>query len=96
VDNSRYTSYDVLKRCERKLGIAFREGKELNGWFYLDGNKCKRITIAHGRKAIHPKTYKTMAGQLGLSVEEFDQLLACPLTKSRYELILRDRMASNK
>jgi hypothetical protein len=50
--------------------------------------KTKRITIPKGRKTIPRGTYSSMARQLGLSVSEFDQLLECPLTKAKYEIII--------
>jgi len=29
--NSKYSTDDVKRRCEHKLGIEFRSGKEFNG-----------------------------------------------------------------
>lgn len=82
--NSQFHTKKVKSVCEKKLEIKFRNGKESNGWFLLDGIKTKRITVPKGRKPIPPKTYKTMAGQLGLSVDEFDSLLECPLKLKGY------------
>jgi len=69
---------DVKKCCEKKLGIEFRAGNEFNGWLILNGKKTARITIPKGRKPIPPKTYKSMALQLKLTVDELDRLLDCP------------------
>ncbi|MDM8524686.1 hypothetical protein QUF80_15065 [Desulfococcaceae bacterium HSG8] len=79
MQNSKYHTLDVKKTCENKLGIIFKKGKEFNGWFYLNG-----------RKPIPPKTYKSMAIQLGLNIGEFDDLLECPLRKDRYEKIISE------
>lgn len=87
--NSKYSTSDVKKQCENKLDIEFRSGGEFNGWFWLDGKKTARITVPKGRKPIPPKTYKSMATQLKLAVEDFDDLLECPLTKEKYERKLR-------
>ena len=84
MDNSKYHTMDVKKCCETKLEITFRSGNELNGWFVLQGKKTARITIPKGRKPIPPKTYKTMAYQLKLTAQEFDDLLACPLSSEEY------------
>lgn len=87
--NSRFNTHDVKACCQKKLNIAFREGGELNGWFKLENKKIARITIPKGRKSISPKTYKSMAMQLRLTVEQFDDLLECPLNKQNYEDILK-------
>ena len=86
--NSKFNVSDIKKIGEKKLHIEFRKGKEFNGWFKLNGKKAKRLTVPKGRKGIPPKTYKTMAKQLGLDVSEFDDLLECPLTKEKYEEII--------
>lgn len=65
----------------------------MNGWFVLENVKRARITIPKGRKPIPPKTYKEMAGQLKLSVEQFDELLECPLRGRHYVEIMRQRPA---
>ena len=85
--NNKFHTNDV--KSKSKLKIKFRKGKELNGWFILEGKKTARITIPKGRKPIPPKTYKSMASQLKLSIIEFDNLLECPLTRCDYEAILK-------
>ena len=87
--NSSFNTHDVKKCCENKLNIDFREGKEFNGWFYLGAKKTARITVPKGRKPIPPKTYKSMAKQLKLNAEEFDELLECTLLHGGYEKIVR-------
>ncbi len=87
--NSKFHTNDVKSKCESKLKIKFRKGKELNGWFVLEGKKTARITIPKGRKPIPPKTYKSMALQLKLSITEFDDLLECPLTLREYVTIIK-------
>lgn len=88
--NLKFHTLDVKKTCENKLGIAFNKGKELNGWFWLNGKKKKRITIPKGRKPIPPKTYKSMAFQLGLNTVQFDDLLECPMNRESYERIISE------
>lgn len=90
--NASFHTRDVKTICERKLGIEFRSGKEYNGWFILDNKKTARITVAKGRKPIPRKTYKSMAMQLKLLVNEFDDLLECPIDKEKYLEILRSKL----
>ena len=82
---------NVKKCCESKLGIQFRSGNELTGWFELNGYKAARVTVPKGKKPLPPKTYKSMARQLKLSTDEFDELLKCPLTYKKYKAILMER-----
>jgi len=89
--NADFHSQDVKRCCENKLGIKFKKGGELNGWYRLGKMKVARITVPKGKKPIPPKTYKSMAGQLKLSVGEFDQLLECPLSREQYEEIVRSK-----
>ncbi len=93
--NGKFNTNDVKKTCENKLAIVFRSSGEFNGWVRLDNKKVARITVPKGRKGIPPKTYKSMANQLKLSVEDFDDFLECPLTTERYLTKLRERLSEN-
>lgn len=90
--NTKFHTKQVKKTCENKLHIDFRSGKEYNGWFFLDKRKVARITVPKGKKPIPKKTYKSMAMQLKLLVNEFDDLLECPINKEKYIEILRSRL----
>ncbi len=87
--NSVFSTRDVKKICENKLKIVFRSNAESNGWFYFEGKKVARITVPKGRKPIAKGLYKSMANQLKLSVDEFDDLLECPLSLSDYREKIR-------
>ena len=82
--NATYNTKDVMTVCQNKLDIEFRSGGEYNGWYILNGKRVARITIPKGRKPIPPKTYKSMAAQLKLDVNDFDRLLDCPLKAEEY------------
>lgn len=88
--NTSFDSYDIKRCCETKLGIVFRKGKEFNGWVYIDNNKFARITVPKGRRPTARGTYKSMANQLKLNTEQFDDLLECPLNKKGYKEIMID------
>jgi len=90
--NANFHTRDVKNICEQKLNIEFRSGKEYNGWYMQNSKKVARITVPKGRKPIHRKTYKSMAMQLKLKVNEFDDLLECPLDKEKYDEILQTRI----
>lgn len=92
MSRSGFDTNDVKKCCEKKLDITFRVGKEFNGWFRLSDRKAARITVPKGRKRIPPKTYKSMATQLKLTVQQFDELLECSLMKEGYEELLREQL----
>lgn len=89
--NSDFSTQQVKNVCENKLNIKFRCNKECNGWFEHDGKKIARVSIPKGRKPIPPKTYTSMAKQLKLSVEDMDNLLACPLSLESYVAILTEK-----
>ncbi len=84
-------THQVKAVCERKLGITFRTGGHYVGWYELNGVKICRITIPMGRKDIPLKTGKSMAEQLKLTVSEFKELLACPLSREAYDQLLPER-----
>ena len=87
--NTSFDSQRIKGCCERKLNIEFRNAKEFNGWYLLNKKKTARITVPRGRKFVPPKTYKSMATQLKLNVDQFDELLECPLDHDGYKKILK-------
>jgi len=94
MNNSKYKALDVKNRCENKLHINFKSGKECNGWFIYNKRKVARITVPHGRKNIPQKTYLSMANQLKLSVDDFDRFLDCPLKEDEYIRILKKQISN--
>jgi hypothetical protein len=86
--NTSFNTNDIKRCCENKLDIEFRPAKEFNGLYFLEGKKTARITVSKGRKFVPPKTYKSMAKQLKLTVNQFDDLLECPLIHKDYKKIL--------
>jgi hypothetical protein len=86
--SGRFNTEDVARICTRKLGIQFRMSGERNGWYIYEGRRVARITVAHGRKPIPPKTYKSMATQLKLTVDQFDELLSCPMSGAEYSDVI--------
>ena len=93
--NSKFNSNDVKHCCENKLKISFNKSrsKEFNGWYRLmgDNKKFTKISVPKGEKFIATKTYKNMAKQLKLGVEEFDDLLECFIKRKEYEELVLNR-----
>ncbi len=94
--NSNYHTLDIKHCCEKKLKIEFRSGKEFNGWFIYNQLKVVRITIPKGKKPIPPKTYKSMACQLKLTIEQFDELLICTMNYENYTNIIANILDCNR
>lgn len=88
--NADFHTLELKKCCENKLGIRFKKGGELNGWYKLKNRKVARITIPKGRKPIPSRTYKSMACQLKHTTDQFDGLVGCSLTGKEYEQIISD------
>lgn len=91
--NNQYTVSDVRSKCESKLGIEFRKAKEFQGWFYCNGKKIARITVAKakgGQSGIPKGTYKSMANQLKITIKQFDDFLACPFKYEHYLMHLKN------
>ena len=91
MDNSKHDTALVKTRCQNKAKVPFRGGKELNGWVAVDGRLKTRVTVSHGRKFIPPKTYKSIARQLLLHVDELDKFLECSMKSDDYFDTIRDR-----
>ena len=89
----QFHTNNVRSACEKKLDITFKSGKEFNGWYKFEDKKIARITIPKGHKPIPPKTYKSMACQLKMTVNEFDDFLECTLRHPQYIQILKSQNA---
>ena len=83
--NAEFHTGQIKHVCETKLKIISRDSGEYNGWYIFRNKKVARITVSKGRKFVKPNTYHSMAKQLKLTNSQFDDLLACPLTKALYE-----------
>ena len=92
MSSSQYTFHSIKKICENKLNIDFRSRKHFIGWVLLNGEKAVRITIPKGKKEAGPILYKSMAKDLLLDPDQFNELLACPLTTAQYLIILKEKI----
>jgi len=90
---TQYSGLRIKQICENKLGIEFRSGRgsHRNGWYVRNGRKLKRITVPCTRDEVPPKTFGSMARQLGLNKREFDELLRCILDEDEYFALIMHR-----
>ncbi|MCX7011948.1 MAG: hypothetical protein NTW86_05170 [Candidatus Sumerlaeota bacterium] len=84
------------KALTDKLRLRFGSGKERNGWYELDGRKILRVTMPKGRGPLPTGTANSIRNQVKLTVEEFGDLLQCPLSGTDYEAIVRTKMDTGR
>jgi hypothetical protein len=82
----------LTSAVKRKLNLKFREGKERNAWYELDGRKILRVTVPKGHGDLPRGTANAIRNQLKLSMQEYRGLIQCPLTGRDYEQIVRKKM----
>lgn len=75
--NAQFSSKDVRHACLKKLQMDRNCTSEDHCFIKFENAPAARITFPKGSKNLPPKTYKNMARQLRLSVEQFDEFLTC-------------------
>jgi hypothetical protein len=89
-----YKTRKVASCLSEKLGISFRDGKELVGWYVLDGRKQLRVQIPKGHTGDVSTGYmRQIVNNLRLDREEFRLLYECPMKGSDYEKKIRDMLS---
>jgi len=84
---------EVRRAIERKLNPSyFRGSKELNYWLELDGRKVTRVTVTKSNDELRVGTQASIRNQLRLSREQFDDLIACPMSGADYYELLREKV----
>ena len=88
-----HKSSEVRRAIERKLNPScFRGSKELNYWLELDGKKVTRVTVTKSNDELRAGTQASIRNQLRLSREQFDDLVACPMSGVDFHELLREKM----
>jgi hypothetical protein len=83
---------ELTRALETKARLDFRAGKERNAWYILDGKKVLRVTAPKRRGATVPTgTAHEIRKNLKLTTPQFKDLIACPISGSDYEKIIRDK-----
>lgn len=78
--------YNALKN---KLNIDFKPGRELNGWYFLDGKKTLKFKAQRGRGTLSIGFQKQIESKSRLSNDDFELLIKCPLTGPNYDNKMR-------
>lgn len=84
---------DVKRLLENKLQLRPRNAGERNYWFYLDGRKCLRVTLPHGRGQLKRGTANSIANQLKLCKDQFREYISCKHSLRDYEYMIRGKIA---
>jgi mono/diheme cytochrome c family protein len=84
-----FSPRDLTNSLEGKLGVQFRNGKERVGWFWLDEKKEIRFTIPHIHSTWGPGTINDIRKKSKLNRAQFADLIACPLSRTDFEDVLR-------
>ena len=88
--NIRYGG--LTRALEQKVGLDFRAGRERTAWYFLDGKKVTRVTAPKKHKGtVGPGLAEQIRKDLLLTKLEFKALIACPISGSDYERIIRDK-----
>lgn len=93
-----FSPKDITAALESKLRVDFRNGKERNGWFILDGKKIIRFTIPHVHSTWGKGTVGDVRRKSRLDQQQFKDLVECPLSLTEFEEIQRklvDPLASS-
>jgi hypothetical protein len=86
-------AYRDLKRGIAKLPLDFREGKERNAWYTLDGRAMFPVQSPKVHSGNVPfGTINAIRQQLHLTTPQFQDLIACPLSAQEYEVLIREKI----
>jgi hypothetical protein len=96
---TRYKTKKVTNVISNKLNITLEDGKELNGWYWLDDVKRFKVFVPHqhgGGKgdSISKHVYKDIKNNLKVTEEEFDNLYECPMSGTDYANKIRKMIAN--
>jgi hypothetical protein len=86
----------VTRALQTKLRLSVSSGKELQGWYCLDGKKVLRVTLPHDHGTLPPGTANAIRNELKLDHEQFARLVQCPMKASDYEALIRTKMDAGK
>lgn len=82
--NGKFNSLEIIRMCVRKASAEVDPNKHNQLKILLDGKIVATTTVSHGRKTLTRKTYSSIAKQLLLTTNEFDEFLSCTYSKEKY------------
>jgi hypothetical protein len=85
---------ELTQALDGKLPGERRTGSENNHWVVIDGRKCTRVTYPKGHSGdVKRGTLKSIADQMRLVMPELEDFVACRISRTAYEALLRGRLA---
>jgi len=84
-----FDKYEIYTALKNKLKIKFKPGRELKGWYCLDGIKRFKFRIPRGRGEISHSFQKQIENSSRLNNDNFEALINCPLTGPKYDNLMR-------
>ena len=92
---SPYKVKRVKDFLDKKLHVRWADsGKELKGWYWLDGKKALPVYVPHEHGGGHGDslTYnvlRNVRNNLKVTTQEFDDLYKCPMSGPDYDTKVR-------
>jgi len=80
-----------IEKIFRKLKLHIRSTGHNYGWLIVKGKKVLRVHYSHGKGEIPKKIANKIRGQLKLSLKDFRDLIACPMTHEDYLNVLIEK-----
>lgn len=85
-----YSPRKLISTFENKLGIRFRSGKHLVGWYRLDGKDTIRFLLPKKHGKWSPGVQRDLIAKTRLTPDEFKELVGCSMSESQYADRLRE------
>ncbi len=80
-----------IQRVFNKLELEVRSTNHIYGWLVVDGKKILRVHYSFGKGNIPSKVTDKIRSQLKLDQPGFKNLIACPLSKTDYLEIIKEK-----
>jgi hypothetical protein len=87
-----YSARRVTRTLESKLGVRFEDRRERVGWYVLDNREEVRFKIPRLHESWGKGTIADIIRRSRLKKPEFRKLVGCPMTRTMYDDILRQRL----
>lgn len=83
----------IKEKIESKLGVKFSKNRShhLSGLIKIDGIIVCKIKVPKGRDYISPGVQEDIFTRMRINIEQFANLINCPLKREGYIEILREK-----
>jgi hypothetical protein len=90
MSKTQFNKDRVYNALKNKLNINFKPGRELKGWYYLDGIKTLQFRVQRGRGSLSKGFQKQIEQTSRLSNNDFERLILCPMTGPKFDNLMRE------